>query len=61
MRRLSVIETEANENLPKVEDIQLPTGKVSKKITIMFSKIDQKYSLNLKVEKRDGKKKKGTP
>ena len=42
MRRLSVIETEANEeNLPKVEDIQLPTGKVSKKITIMFSKIDQ--------------------
>ena len=41
MRRLSVIETEANENLPKVEDIQLPTGKVSMKITIMFSKIDQ--------------------
>ena len=38
MRRLSVIETEANENLPKVEDIQLPTGKVSKKTTIMFTK-----------------------
>ena len=39
MRRVSVIETEANENLPKVEDIQLPTGKVSKKIIMMFSKM----------------------
>ena len=29
MRRLSVIETEADENLPQIEDIQLPTGKVS--------------------------------
>ena len=28
MRRLSDIENETNENLPKNEDVQLPTGKV---------------------------------
>ena len=28
MRRLSDIENETDENLPKNEDIQLPTGKV---------------------------------